>query len=147
MLEAAPLNAGAELVCLPPLFSDKPDYFTEVLMRYNGNNEQECYAHARKMGFFHSPIPDPQNFVLGILSVAEKNLISEVLLPVEQKIHKSHLLSVQDDPEDSQMAVLKLRRYTDVVFKCLPVLKLLKCLFEYKVTCVSQKIIRGTPHA
>jgi len=89
-----------------------PDYFLELLEMYDGHNEQECYAHARKIGFFHSPIPDPENFVLGILSVEEKQMISDVLSPVHEKVHKAHLLSVQDDPNDPQFAILKLRRST-----------------------------------
>ncbi len=104
------------------------DYIQDTLDKYNGNNEQEVYAYARKIGFFHSPIPDPQNFVLGILSVEEKNLISDVLMPVEQKVHKAHLLSVQDDADDDNCVILKLRRcelklteyelYTQVALDC-----------------------------
>jgi hypothetical protein len=112
------------------------DYFQDTLDKYNGNNEQEVYAYARKIGFFHSPIPDPVNFVLRILSVEEKNLIRDVLTPVEQKVHKAHLLSVQDDADDDSCVVLKLRRYE---------LKLTNMSFTHKLHLIALDNLRLYP--
>merc|ERR1712054_55110 len=38
---------------------------------HDGTNEQEVYQEMGRRGFFHSPIPDPQVFALGILSTQE----------------------------------------------------------------------------
>ena len=55
-----------------PFFSD---FIVPIVEMYDGTNEQECYKRGQDLGYFHSPIPDPQNFILGILSTAEKDMI------------------------------------------------------------------------
>ncbi len=76
------------------------------------------------------------NFVLRILSVEEKNLIRDVLTPVEQKVHKAHLLSVQDDADDDSCVVLKLRRYE---------LKLTNMSFTHKLHLIALDNLRLYP--
>jgi len=85
------------------------DLILPMLSKWNGKNAQECYAYARSISLMHSPIPDPENFVLGILSVEETKLIKKVLSPSKEKVFKAHLLNAIDDPADSRFALLKLR--------------------------------------
>ena len=47
------------------------DWFIEMIELHDGDNEKQVYAELARQGFFHSAIPDPQNFALGISSRAE----------------------------------------------------------------------------
>ena len=82
------------------------DYFLDLLERYTGDNEQEVFKIQRDKGFFHSAVPAPENFMIGIASVAEIQVCREAL---RNHIHMAHLLAVENDDEDEGVAVLKLR--------------------------------------
>merc|ERR1712159_661604 len=83
------------------------DHFWSMLEMHDGDNEKEVYREMGRRGFFHSAIPDPQSFALGISSRAE---ISSVKAALGPRIIKAHLLDALDDEEGTGgEAVLRLR--------------------------------------
>merc|ERR1712232_80115 len=86
------------------------DWMLPMLEMYDGDNEQDVFAALRSKGFFHSAVPDPQNFIFGILSVHEMKVCRGALSPADERVHKAHLMAIQNDPDDDQRAVLKLRQ-------------------------------------
>ena len=76
------------------------DYFVDMLEMYDGENAAEVYAKSAEAGFLHSPIPEPVNFVLGVLSQEESDVVAAALTPAEERIIKSHLVDIVDDTGD-----------------------------------------------
>ena len=68
------------------------DYFLDMLEMWDGTNTAEVYAKSAESGFLHSPIPDPQNFVLGVLSQEESDAVATALTPAGERIVKGHLV-------------------------------------------------------
>jgi hypothetical protein len=76
------------------------DYFLDMLEMYDGSNTAEVYAKMAEAGYLHSPIPDPKNFILGLLSQEEADVVASALSPAEERIIKSHLVDILDDTGD-----------------------------------------------
>jgi|EP01043_Picozoa_sp_COSAG02_P047498 hypothetical protein len=76
------------------------DYFLDMLEMWDGTNTSEVYVKSAESGFLHSPIPEPQNFVLGVLSQQESDAVAAALTPAEERIIKSHLVDIFDDTGD-----------------------------------------------
>ena len=85
------------------------DYFLDLFEKYTGDNEQEVFKAQRAKGFFHSALPTPENFMVGIASVAEVQVCRKAL---RGHIHMAHLLAVENDSEDEGSVLLKLRTST-----------------------------------
>ena len=56
----------------------------------------QVYKASAAAGFLHSPVPDPQNFILGICSEEEVAAIAAALAPAEENIVKAHLVDIAD---------------------------------------------------
>merc|ERR1712086_46641 len=67
----------------------------------------------QKRGLLHSAVPGAEAWSLGIASVDEIEVVRQALQPVGQKILKSHLLAIEDDPDNKERALLKLRAVSD----------------------------------
>ncbi len=89
------------------------DYFLEMLEMYDGTNAHQVLEHMHAKGFFISAIPGAEAWSLGIAAVEEVEAIRGVLVPVEEKVIRAHLLAVEDDPSDEGRALLKIRAVAD----------------------------------
>eukprot|EP01044_Picomonas_judraskeda_P015548 COSAG03_NODE_2622_length_2586_cov_2.036590_2_plen_193_part_00 len=78
------------------------DHFLDMLDMWDGTNTAEVYAKSAESGFLHSPIPEPQNFLLGVLSQEESDVIAAALTPSHERIIKSHLVDIFDDRPDDE---------------------------------------------
>lgn len=77
------------------------DYFLDIMDAWDGTNTAEVYkTMAEKDGYLHSPVPDPQTFILGLLSQEEGDTVSAALSPAEERIIKSYLVDIVDDTGD-----------------------------------------------
>ena len=73
-----------------------------MLDMWDGTNTAEVYAKSAESGFLHSPIPEPQNFLLGVLSQEESDVVAAALTPSHERIIKSHLVDIFDDRPDDE---------------------------------------------
>ena len=84
-----------------------PVYFLEMCAMFDGQNAQDVYRELSKKGFFHSFVPDAQNFVAGIASKEELETCKATLTPESEKILKYHLMDICES-SDAELC-MKLR--------------------------------------
>lgn len=79
-----------------------PVYFLEMCAMFDGKNAQAVYQELSRKGFFHSFVPDAQNFVAGI---ASKQEIETCRAALTERTRKGHLVDIEESADGLRMKV------------------------------------------
>jgi len=70
------------------------DCMLDTLEAYDGTNGEEVLRLMAKKNWFHSAVPEPGTFMLGMCSEEEMGIVREALGPAGERVVRAHLLDV-----------------------------------------------------